>query len=291
MIKRFKLEKHLGDEEIQALLYFNSEEIPQEKQMLKPVRRAVLAMLSDIKIKHRQSSMTKTSEIETDPTRFEESQLRETGRSEKQQESDGNDSNEEISESSQSTDGSEVISEAEKEKMPRANKNKSHESEDSDDSFSFFTRDEDETKKVKFKGKLVNNPKMGDKTVEWTKESYIMKEPRAKNKTTFDMSQLSQALDQPTTSKNVAQAQRISVADILEMPRPVSTQTKVDQILRSQFLDYNKKFQDFAKTKSEARVEPTQEMFDEEMIPLIEDFITRQRATLLTQSVPKIIRH
>ena len=48
MIKRFKLEKHLGDEEIQALFYFNPEEIPQEKQMLKPVRRAVLAMLSDI---------------------------------------------------------------------------------------------------------------------------------------------------------------------------------------------------------------------------------------------------
>ena len=96
--------------------------------MLKPVRRAVLAMLSDIKIKHRQSAMTKTSE---------QSQTIETGRSEKQKESDENDSNEEILESSQSSDGSELTSEAKKEKMPRAGTNKQNESEDSDDSFSF----------------------------------------------------------------------------------------------------------------------------------------------------------
>ena len=85
MIERFKLEKHLGDEEIQALLYFNPEEIPQEKQMLKPVRKAVLAMLSDIPIKRRQSTTARTSD---------QSQSRETGRSEEQKESDGNDSNE-----------------------------------------------------------------------------------------------------------------------------------------------------------------------------------------------------
>ena len=40
MIKRFKLEKYIGPEETEALLYLNPNDIPIEKQMLKAVRRA-----------------------------------------------------------------------------------------------------------------------------------------------------------------------------------------------------------------------------------------------------------
>ena len=87
--------------------------------MLKPVRRAVLAMLSDIQIKRRQIATTKTSD---------QSQPRETGRNEEQKESDGKDSNEGISESSQSTDGSDLTSEAKKGEMLRADGYKQNES-------------------------------------------------------------------------------------------------------------------------------------------------------------------
>ena len=44
MISKFKLEKYIGPEETEALLYFNPDDIPLEKQMLKAVRKAVLAL-------------------------------------------------------------------------------------------------------------------------------------------------------------------------------------------------------------------------------------------------------
>ena len=57
MIKKFKLQDYIGVEEYEALSYFDTEQIPEEKAMLRPVRRAVLAMLADIPIKRRKNSL------------------------------------------------------------------------------------------------------------------------------------------------------------------------------------------------------------------------------------------
>ena len=75
MIKRFKLEGYIGVEDTEALLYFNPDEIPIEKQMLKAVRKAVLALLSDIPIRRRKNRVLST---------FEETQQQELERFEKQ---------------------------------------------------------------------------------------------------------------------------------------------------------------------------------------------------------------
>ena len=45
------------------MLYFNPDEIPEEKAMPKPVRRAVLTMLADIPIKRRKSICKKRLRI------------------------------------------------------------------------------------------------------------------------------------------------------------------------------------------------------------------------------------
>ena len=62
MIVKFGLQDYIGAEEYEALSYFNPDEIPQEKAMLKPVRRAVLAMLAGIPIRRRKTSLQQVFE-------------------------------------------------------------------------------------------------------------------------------------------------------------------------------------------------------------------------------------
>ena len=54
MIKRFKLEKYIGEEEKFALLYFNPDEIPLEKKHLIAVRKSLLMLFEGIKIQRKQ---------------------------------------------------------------------------------------------------------------------------------------------------------------------------------------------------------------------------------------------
>lgn len=77
MIKKFKLQDYIGVEEYEALSYFDPEQIPEEKAMLKPVCRAILAMLGDISIKRRRSTLQKT---------FEDTQKRELEKATRQKE-------------------------------------------------------------------------------------------------------------------------------------------------------------------------------------------------------------
>ena len=60
MIEKFKLQDYIGLEEYESLLYFNPGDIPEEIAMLKPVRRAVLAMVADIPLKQRKSTLQET---------------------------------------------------------------------------------------------------------------------------------------------------------------------------------------------------------------------------------------
>ena len=62
MIKKFELQNYIGPEEYEALSYFNPDDIPDEKGLLKAVRRATLAMLADIPIKRRKSVLQETFE-------------------------------------------------------------------------------------------------------------------------------------------------------------------------------------------------------------------------------------
>ena len=54
MIRRFKLEKYIGEEEKAALLYFNPDEIPLEKKHLIAVRKSLLMLFAGIKIRRKQ---------------------------------------------------------------------------------------------------------------------------------------------------------------------------------------------------------------------------------------------
>ena len=126
MIVKFGLQDHIGSEEHEALLYFNPEEIRDEKAMFRPVRRAVLAMLADIPIKRRKSSLQQVFEDkqEQELRDFEARQSQSELRKERDKESDDSEN--------------EIWLNA---KDLRFNHD---ESEDSERSFGLFTRTESE---------------------------------------------------------------------------------------------------------------------------------------------------
>lgn len=74
----------------------------------------------------------------------------------------------------------------------------------------------------------------------------------------FDIKSLTRELN-PTTS-----------ALVIDEPL---IKRQISEILRDGFCNYNTKFSYFSEEKRRAKLQPTQELFDREMVPIVEDFL------------------